>query len=67
MNIYCQENSETSLSEQIGFMFKIIDNDNQNKSLLNFDISRVESSMNRSLNVIFNFLIFLFFIFITYF
>jgi hypothetical protein len=51
MNQYCLQNSNKSLSDQIGFMFKIIERDVQTKSLLNFEISKVSGSSGFSLEV----------------
>lgn len=51
MNQYCLQNSNKSLSDQIGFMFKIIERDGPNRSLLNFEISKVSSGSSFSLDV----------------
>ena len=51
MDLYCVEDSEASISDQIGFMFRVVENDVKNKSLLDFDINRVIDKTNSSFNV----------------
>lgn len=51
MDMYCMEDSEASISDQIGFMFRVVENDVKNQSLLDFDINKVIDKTNSSFNV----------------
>jgi hypothetical protein len=51
MDLYCKEDSEASISEQIGFIFRVVENDVNQESLLDFDINKVIDKTNPSINV----------------
>lgn len=43
MKFYCLDNSDTSLTKQISFMFRIIQQDYEDKSPFHFDVSREDA------------------------
>lgn len=51
MDFYCVDDSDASISDQIGFMFRVVENDVKNQSLLDFDINKVIDKTNSSFNV----------------
>lgn len=51
MDLYCVEDSEASISDQIGFMFRVVEKDVKDQSLLDFDINKVIDKTNSSFNV----------------
>ena len=53
MKYYCLETSEIPLSQQISFMFKILQKDVDTESQFNFEISKTINNSNLSLNVFF--------------
>ena len=57
MKYYCLETSEIPLSQQISFMFKILQKDVDTESQFNFEISKTINNSNLSLNVFFLFFI----------
>ena len=51
MDLYCLEDSNLSLTDQIGFMFRVAENDVKNQSMIDFDINKVIDKTNSSFNV----------------
>ena len=51
MDLYCKEDSEASISDQIGFIFRVVENDVNQESIFDLDINRVIDKTNPSFNV----------------
>jgi hypothetical protein len=51
MDLYCKEDSEASISDQIGFIFRVVENDMTQESIFDLDINKVIDKTNPSFNV----------------
>lgn len=51
MDLYCKEDSEASISDQIGFIFRVVENDMNQESMFDFDMNKVIDKTNPSFNV----------------
>lgn len=52
MDLYCKEDSEVSISEQIGFIFRVAENNAHQESLLDLDLNRLMDKTSPSFNVL---------------